>query len=108
MVIAEIVLNQKFHNILKDPETYKIILKSKYKFRYFVFEGSSWAKKTKCYRATEIWCFIIYRWLLYRMSDQELNHVLSILKIPTTIQKPSGKPSASKLVLLRNDVKKDK
>ena len=66
MFIADIGLSQRFHNINRIPETYKLRLKTFLGFRYFTFEGSRWAKKTKCYKATEVYWFIVDRWLWYK------------------------------------------
>ena len=104
MVVAEVVLTQKFSTISKPAETYKIVLKTRWKFRYFVFEGSKWASKTECYKATEFWCFVIKRWLTHKISTEDLQSVLNTVKTVTPPRKTSDKGNAGHLILLRKDI----
>ncbi len=106
MNVAEIVLTQRFTTISKEPETYKIILKTKWKFRFFVFEGSKWADDTECYKATEFWCFVVQRWLRHKITTEDLQSVLGTLKAVTPPRKDSHKRDVGHLILLRPELKK--
>lgn len=109
-VVSEIALTQRFSTISRAPEQYKIILTTRWKFRFYTFEGSQWAKDTECYKATEFWCFVIKRWLEHKISTEELKSVLGTVKASIPHRKDSNKANTSKLILLRtrDDVEKEK
>lgn len=100
-VVSEIALTQRFSTISRAPEQYKIILTTRWKFRFYTFEGSQWAKDTECYKATEFWCFVIKRWLEHKISTEELKSVLGTVKASIPHRKDSNKANTSKLILLR-------
>lgn len=109
-VVSEITLTQRFSTISRAPEQYKITLTTRWKFRFYTFEGSQWAKDTECYKATEFWCFVIQRWLEHKMTTEDLKLVLGTVKASIPHRKTTNKSPTSNLVLLRNrhDIVKEK
>lgn len=107
MKIAEITLVQNFSTISKKPEEYTIILKSKLGIRYYVFKGSEWASDTECFKCTELWCFVINRWIKSKISNDQLLDIFKIINSNYSDELMSVKKKKNKLFLISTeDIKK--
>ena len=105
MKFAEMTLNQKFYTINRKSESYKLILKITWRGRQFEVIGSMFLKSTKCYQATEFWCFVIQRWLDHKMSNEELINILHDIGA-FRLEKDEPKSYSNNLVFI-NSKKKD-